>query len=131
MGGEGRRQETGDRRQKTGDRRQETEDRRQKTGDRRQNAVWRRIPGVPGYALRFACASTLTLILITSSTWIRIFDILLDVYYTSCKVGCQVNFNHRFHRFSQIQRIWATKAQRHGGQATGKHSGAGGASFRS
>jgi len=29
---------------------------------------------------------------------------LLDVYYTSKEVGCQVNFNHRFHRFSQI--LW-------------------------
>jgi len=27
---------------------------------------------------------------------------LLDVYYTRLEVGCQVNFNHRFHRFSQI-----------------------------
>ena len=27
---------------------------------------------------------------------------LLDMYYTIPGVGCQVNFNHRFHRFSQI-----------------------------
>jgi len=27
---------------------------------------------------------------------------LLDVYYIRWQVGCQVNFNHRFHRFSQI-----------------------------
>jgi len=29
---------------------------------------------------------------------------LLDVYYTGWSVRCQVNFNHRFHRFSQI--LW-------------------------
>ena len=29
---------------------------------------------------------------------------LLDVYYTRWEVGCQVNVNHRFHRFSQI--LW-------------------------
>jgi hypothetical protein len=27
---------------------------------------------------------------------------LLDVYYTGWEVGCQVNFNHRFHGFSRI-----------------------------
>jgi hypothetical protein len=84
-------QKTEDRRRNMEDRRQKTQDRIWKTEDRRQNAVWRRIPGVPGYALRFACASTLTLILITSSPCIGIFDILLDVYYTPGNVGCQVN----------------------------------------
>ena len=29
---------------------------------------------------------------------------LLDTYYTRLDVGCQVNFNQRFHRFSQI--LW-------------------------
>jgi hypothetical protein len=51
----------------------------------------------------FRFASTL----ITSSPWNGIFDILLDVYYTSKTVECQVN-------------SLATKALRHEGPVFGE-----------
>jgi len=44
-------------------------------------------------------------VLVVASFSISRIRYLLDVYYIRLEVGCQVNFNHRFHRFSQIQRI--------------------------
>jgi hypothetical protein len=65
-------------------------------------------------------------VLVVASFSISRILYLLDVYYIRLEVGCQVNFNHRFHRFSQIftdfhrfsqiQRIRATKAPRHEGR---------------
>jgi hypothetical protein len=78
--------------QETEDRRQETEDRRQKTGDRRQETEERRgNPDVVGMGVLVVASFSISRILY-----------LLDVYYTGWTVRCQVNFNHRFHRFSQI-----------------------------
>jgi len=44
-------------------------------------------------------------VLVVASFSISRILYLLDVYYIRLEVACQVNFNHRFHRFSQIQRI--------------------------
>ena len=41
-------------------------------------------------------------VLVVASFSISRILYLLDVYYTWLAVGCQVKFNHRFHRFSQI-----------------------------
>jgi len=61
----------------------------EKTEDRRQNLE-------EGFPMNLDVRFTAT------SLRHRLPPILLDVYYTSKTVGCQVNFNHRFHRFSQI-----------------------------
>ena len=41
-------------------------------------------------------------VLVVASFSISRILYLLDVYYTSKAVGCQVNFNHGFHGFSRI-----------------------------
>jgi len=76
-----RRQKTEDRRQETGDRRQETEDRRQETEDRRQETEGRRgNPDLVGMGVLAVASFSISRILY-----------LLDVYYISKTVGCQVN----------------------------------------
>jgi len=73
--------------QKAEGRRQETESRRQETEDRRGN------PDLVGMGVLVVASFSISRILY-----------LLDVYYTSYEVRCQVNFNHRFRRLTQI---WA------------------------
>jgi hypothetical protein len=43
-------------------------------------------------------------VLVAASFSISRILYLLDIYYTPSELGCQVNVNHRFHRFSQI--LW-------------------------
>jgi hypothetical protein len=41
-------------------------------------------------------------VLVVASFSISRILYLLDVYYTGCEVGCQVNFNHRFRGFRRF-----------------------------